>query len=192
MIDFTDVFEDLEKTQRLPVLTAETQLDEVLDQERAASAEMAELVRHNLQLMKDLARLRCGHAAVAPQTPSFAGTIDRRVSTEEQLFEVCGALRDAFSKVLSECESRGLALHCGEAATRTFENSCEKFEQILSAHGFGALTAARADGPASADVSQASDAALRAKRIKAGKARRATHQNRPARLPNLEIVRSDA
>jgi hypothetical protein len=92
MIEFTtDINEDLERTQRLPVLTADV-----------------------------------------PQT------MERHVTTEEMLFEVCGALKDTLSNVLGECRTRSLALNCGSAARRALEDSCYRLEQILSAPGFSA------------------------------------------------------
>ncbi len=104
MLDFTTyIDEDLERTQRLPVLTAEVQLDEAFQRERAERFE-----------------------------------IEPHVTTEERLFEVCGALKDTLSKVLNECRTRSIALNCGSAASRALEDSCYRLEQILSAPGFSA------------------------------------------------------
>jgi hypothetical protein len=104
MLDFTtNIHEDLERTQRLPVLTAEVQLDEAFQRERAERFEIEELM----------------------------------------LFEVCGALKDTLSKVLNECRTRSIALHCGSAASRMLEDSCYKLEQISSAPGFSAPSGTR-------------------------------------------------
>jgi hypothetical protein len=142
MIDFTtDINEDLEKTQRLPVLSADAQLDEALRRERAVRIQIVELMRQNLQQAQEL---------------------ERHVTTEERLFEVCGAFKDTLSKVLRECRTRGLALHCEGTAHRALEDCCDTLEQILSDPGFSAPAGAR----------------------------RASDEARPARVPRLAVVRS--
>jgi hypothetical protein len=146
MIDLTtDINEDLEKTQRLPVLAADVQLDEALQRERAARLEILELMRQNLRQAKELEQLRGRHIGLFPQAHQFTHTIEPHVTTEERLFEVCGVLKDTLSKVLNECRTRRFALDCGSAANRMLEDSCYKLEQILSAPGFSAPTACHAD-----------------------------------------------
>jgi len=120
MIDCISNFnDDLERTQPLPVLTADVRLEDALRRERSERIEIVELMRQNLQQVKDI-------------EPLF--------TTEERLFEVCGALKEALSKVLNECRTRGLTLNCGNAASRMLEDSCFDLERILSAPGFSAPT----------------------------------------------------
>ena len=147
MIDFpADTSEDLEKTQRLPVLTADVQLDEAFQQARSARIEIAELMRQNLQQAREIEQLRDEHiGALFPLSHRVTHTIERQATTEERLFEVCGALKDTLSMVLRECRMRSLPLSCGTAAGRALEDSCDKLEQILSAPGFHASTSDRAD-----------------------------------------------
>lgn len=143
MIDFTTSSnEDLEKTQRLPALTADAQLDEALQRERAAQIEIVELKRQNLRQAKEIEQLRERHIGTLHR---FTQTIERSVATEEGLFEACGALKDALSKVLGECRTQSLTLNCESAARRAFEDSCDKLERILSAPGFSPNTSCRAD-----------------------------------------------
>jgi hypothetical protein len=142
MIDFADIEDDFEKTQRLPLLTAEIQLDEVLQRECAARSEIVELMRQNLQQRKDLERLRSSrHEALFATLHLLAGASDADANTEQTLFEVCGALKESLWKVLDECQMRGIALDCGDAASRTLENSCARLDHILSAPGFCASAA---------------------------------------------------
>jgi hypothetical protein len=138
MIDFaTDINEDLEKTQPLPVLTAELQIDEALQRKRAERIEIVELMRQNLQQAIEIEQLRSKRiGALFPHAQRFTHTIDPGVTTEERLFEVCGALKNALSKVLNECGARSFALNCGSAASRMLEDSCYELERILSAPGF--------------------------------------------------------
>jgi hypothetical protein len=106
MIDCISNFnEDLEKTQPLPLLTADVRLEEALRRERSERIEIVEVM----------------------------------------LFEVCGALKDGLSTVLSECRARGFALNCGNAAGRMLEDCCSELERILSAPGFSAPTDRQAD-----------------------------------------------
>ena len=131
MIDFiTDLTDDLEKTQRLPTLTAEVQLDDALQRERASRIEIVELLRQNLQQAKEIEHLR-GKLAATP-------TLEAQATTEEKLFEVCGALKETLLAVLSECRTRNVALDCESSAGRVLEDSCDKLEHILSAPGFSA------------------------------------------------------
>jgi hypothetical protein len=114
MINFTaDCNEDLERTQRLPVVTVEVQLDEALRRERAARIEIVELLRQNLQ----------------------------QATTEERLFEVCGALRNALAKILDECQTRSVALRSARVAHEVLERCCDELEQVLSVPGFSAPAA---------------------------------------------------
>jgi hypothetical protein len=161
MIDcITNINEDLEKTQPLPVLTAEVQLDEALRRERAARIEIVELMRHNLQQAKEIEQLRGRHiGAPFPKALRFTQTIEPYLTTEERLFEVCGALKNTLSKVLNEGRMRGFALNCGNAASRMLEDSCFNLEQILSAPGFSAPTDCHADIPRTVTLVKASQSA---------------------------------
>jgi hypothetical protein len=160
MIDFsTDFNDDLERTQRLPALTAQMQLDEALQRERAARMEIVELMRQNLRQAKEAEHLRARQIGTR-----LTQTIERHVLTEEKLFEVCGALKDTLSMVLKECRTRRLALNCGGAARRAFDSSCHKLEEILSAPGFSASTIREADVEQEvplAKACQSADLALR-------------------------------
>jgi len=142
MIDFADIDDDFERTQRLPLLTAEVQLDEVLQRECAARIEIVELMRQNLQQRKDLERLRSSrHEALFARLHQLAGASDADANTEQTLFEVCGALKESLWKVLDECQVRGIALDCGQAAGQALEHSCSRLDYILSAPGFCAPAA---------------------------------------------------
>jgi hypothetical protein len=140
MIDCISNFnEDLEKTQPLPVLTAEVHLDEALRRERAARIEIVELIRRNLQQAKEIEQLRSKQTEASfSHAYQFTKTMEPHLTTEEGLFEVCGALKNTLSKILNECRMRGFALNCGNAASRMLEDSCFNLEQILSAPGFSA------------------------------------------------------
>jgi hypothetical protein len=141
-----NINEDLERTQRLPVFTAEVQLGEALERERAERIEIVELMRQNLQQAKEIEQLRAWHVGVpSPHANRFGRLIEQYVTTEERLFVVCGALKDALSKVLSECGARKFALNCGRDAGRRLEDSCFELEQILRAPGFSAPAVRRAD-----------------------------------------------
>jgi hypothetical protein len=197
MIDsITDSNEDLEKTQRLPVLTADLQLDEALRRERAARTEIVELLRQNLRQAEEIEQLRGSNTgARSPQVHKVVHTIEQNVSTEERLFEVCGALKDTLSKVLKECRTRRLALKCENAARRALDDSCHKLEQILSAPGFSAATACHEDMEQDVPLTKASqtaELAFLSMTVRPGKALAAAHDNRPARVPHLEILGSDA
>ena len=137
MIDFAASDDDFEKTQRLPLLTAEVQLDEVLQRENAARIEIVELRRLNLQQSRDMERLRSSrHEALSARLHQLAGASDADANTEQALFEVCGALKEALWTVLDECQVRGIALDCGQAAGHALEASCSRLESILCAPGF--------------------------------------------------------
>jgi hypothetical protein len=197
MIDFpADINEDLEKTQRLPVLSADVQLDEAFQRERAARIEIAELMRQNLRQAKEIEQLRGKHIdALLPHPQRFAPAIERQFTTEERLFEVCGALKDTLSKVLRECRTRSLALHCGSAARRALEDSCDKLEQILSAPGFHAPTADRADMAQKfplAKASQTAELAFRSIPVMPDLRLVPADVSRPARVPRLEVLSSEA
>ena len=139
MIDFAAIDDDFETTQRLPLLTAEVQLDEVVQRECAARLEIVELMRQNLQQKKDLERLRSSrHEALLSRLHQLAGASDADANTEQALFEVCGALKEALWTVLDECQVHGIALDCGQAAAHALEESCSRLEQILCAPGFSA------------------------------------------------------
>jgi hypothetical protein len=138
MIDFApSPSEDLEKTQRLPLLTPDALLDEALQREILAQVRIAELTRQNSEQAKEIVRSRATHIGTLER---FQHTIVEWASTEEALFEACGALKDALSKVLEECHAEGLTLNCERAARDALEGSCDKLEHILSAPGFSAPT----------------------------------------------------
>jgi hypothetical protein len=146
MLDFAGFDDDLERTQSLPVLTTEMQLDETLERERAALLEIVELMRQNWAQAEEIERLqrRCD-AAPAPDGTPFTRPVERRVRTEEKIFEVCAALKNTLSQVLGECQTRGVTLQCGASARHSLEDSCEALEQILCAPGFQAPAFSRAD-----------------------------------------------
>jgi hypothetical protein len=197
MIDFpSDIDEDLEKTQRLPVLTADVQLDEALLRERAARIEIAELMRHNLRQAKEIEQLRGKRiGTLFPQPHRLPHALERQFTTEERLFEVCAALKDTLSKVLRECRTRNLALDCGSAARRALEDCCDKLEQILSAPGFHAPTAGRADVAQKvplAKASQTPELAFRSMPVRPDMRLVPADVSSPARVPRLEVLGSEA
>jgi hypothetical protein len=193
MICSTDINEDFEKTQRLPVLTADVQIDEALQRERAARIEIVELLRQNLRQAKEIEQLRQRDIGTPfPQPHRDTQTIERHVTTEEQLFEVCGALKHTLSKVLTECRTRNLGLHCATTARRALDDSCDKLEQILSAPGFSAPTASPADIAQIVPVAKTSQTAeLVFPSIAVIPIRKPVPESRPVRVPRLEVLRSE-
>ena len=171
MINLTrDFSDDIENTQRLPVLTAEVQLDEAMERERAARIQIVELMRQNLQQAQEIERLQ--GCRVTPATESNA-------AIEERLFEVCGALKDTLSMVLHECRMQSLPLKCTNTATRLLDASCDKLEQILSAPGFHAATAL-------------AEPALRSMPVAPGKRIKRTVEGRSPPVPHLELLISES
>jgi hypothetical protein len=194
MIDFADGNEDFEKTQLLPALTPDVQLDEALRRERGSRIEIEELMRRNVQQAKEIEQLRGRIRVLFPLARQFSHANERRVTAEEGLFEVCGALKDMLSKVMEECGTRGLALHCGNAARRTFEDSCDKLERILSAPGFSAREAPAdiADGLLLERVPPGPEFAFRAKSPLPGRSPAPAAPTPSLRVLHLELVRPDA
>jgi hypothetical protein len=196
MIDFTDVNEDLEKTQHLPALTPDVELDEALKRERAARIEIVELMRQNFQQAQEIERLRSNDSEeLSPRAHRFPHAIARHITTEERLFEVCGALKDTLSKVLRECRTRDLALQCENSARRALEDSCETLEEILSAPGFCAPRARHADVAPKAPLARTfkiAEPAFRSMPASLGERLASANEIGTARVPRLHVVRSEA
>ncbi len=74
MINFTsDFYDDVERTQRLPVLTTEVQLDEALERERAALIQIVELMRQNFQQAIEIEQFRAQRLTPATEPRSSHG-----------------------------------------------------------------------------------------------------------------------
>jgi hypothetical protein len=195
MIDFTDCNEDLEKTQQLPILTPDLQLDEALQRERAARIEIVELMRQNLRQANEIERLHNRHTGdLLPNASKFSSAVERNITTEEKLFEVCGALKDTLSNVLKECQTRNLSLNCGSSARRALEDSCEKLEQILSAPGFWAPHARGAEVAQKTPLAKAAqmvEPMLRSISVMPVRKLVPSEERSPARIPRLEVLKSE-
>lgn len=139
MFDSILIEDDLEKTQRLSVSTRDTQLEEGLKREQAARIEIVDLMRQNVRQAREIDELqRYRDTPFLRFSHQRTHAIDRFLTTEQALFEVCGALKNSLMTMLSECQTQNLALKSSVTAARTLTDCCDRLEGILSDPGFSA------------------------------------------------------